>query len=180
MGDVTRIAIESDGSFRFKPDRLHNPERIFFDLSGAKPQVGGRSSRGTSVIPVGDRLLRQIRIAETQHGITRIVLDVVDESEDYTTSLLENPERLIVELHARVSGNRPPADRPVVIDQPALPVTRSVAPDRPAVVERAHPRIARLDFSEVRRRREEAVAQPGPHRPRPTLAVRFFAAFCHS
>ena len=47
LGDVTRIAIESDGDFSLRSDRLENPERLFFDLVGAKPTLG---SKGMTVI----------------------------------------------------------------------------------------------------------------------------------
>ena len=51
-------------------------------------------------IAVGDRLLKQIRIAETQPGTTRIVLDL-EQGADFSASRLSNPERLMIELHAK-------------------------------------------------------------------------------
>jgi N-acetylmuramoyl-L-alanine amidase len=96
LGDVTRIAIESDGDFSIRSDRLENPERLFFDLVGAKPTLG---SKGMTVIPVSDTLVRQIRVAETQHGVTRVVLDL-ERSADASTSHLDNPNRLIIEVRA--------------------------------------------------------------------------------
>ncbi len=86
LGDVTRIAIESDGDFGVRSDKLENPDRLFFDLSGAKPTLGGK---GISVIPVSDSLVRQIRVAETQHGVTRVVLDL-ERAAEATTSHLDN------------------------------------------------------------------------------------------
>ena len=96
LGDVTRIAIESDGDFAVRSDRLENPDRLFFDLAGAKPNLGGK---GTTVIQVADTLVRQIRVAETQHGVTRVVLDL-ERAADATTSHLDNPSRLIIEVRA--------------------------------------------------------------------------------
>jgi N-acetylmuramoyl-L-alanine amidase len=96
LGDVTRIAIESDGDFAVRSDRLENPDRLFFDFAGAKPMLGGK---GTTVIPVSDTLVRQIRVAETQHGVTRVVLDL-ERAAEATTSHLENPIRLIIEVRA--------------------------------------------------------------------------------
>src|SRR5438552_17512634 len=66
--DVTRIAIETNGEFRFRSDRLNNPDRVFFDLLGTKPRMG---VKGVQTKPVGDKLLKRIRIAETQPGMTR-------------------------------------------------------------------------------------------------------------
>lgn len=99
MGDVTRVIVESTGDFHYKFDRLHNPERVFFDLVGTRPQIGVRDAKGVSYISVGDSLIRQIRVAETQRGVTRIVFDLTSDI-DFSTSQLSNPERLIIEAHA--------------------------------------------------------------------------------
>ena len=48
--------------FSIRSDRLENPDRLFFDLSGTKPDLG---AKGITVIPVSDTLVRQIRVAET-------------------------------------------------------------------------------------------------------------------
>ena len=93
-GDTTRVAVEVSSEFKYKSDHLDDPPRLFFDVQGARPVMPQRT------IPVGDRLLKQIRIAETQRGVTRIVLDLEQEA-DFTASQLSNPERLIVELHAK-------------------------------------------------------------------------------
>jgi len=103
LGDVTRIAVETDGQFVLHSDRLDNPIRLFYDLVGTKPSLG---SKAMTVIPVSDRLLRQIRIAETQRNVTRIVLDLEGTAEA-TTSRLEDPNRLIIEL--RTPGSAAPA-----------------------------------------------------------------------
>src|SRR5258708_25878325 len=94
LGDVTRIAVETDGEFVVHSDRLDNPIRLFYDLVGTRPTLG---SKAMTVIPVSDRLLRQIRVAETQRNVTRIVLDLEGMAEA-TTSRLEDPNRLIIEL----------------------------------------------------------------------------------
>src|SRR5262245_4097354 len=88
LSDVTRVAIETSGEFRFRSDRLNNPDRIFFDLVGAKPRTG---PKGVQTRPVGDKLLKRIRIAETQPGMTRVVLDLQSEV-DFTASQLSNPD----------------------------------------------------------------------------------------
>ena len=61
QADTTRIAIEATGQFEFRSDSLHNPERLFFDVIGARPQIG---PKGVNVIPVRDRFVRQIRVAQ--------------------------------------------------------------------------------------------------------------------
>ncbi|MDQ2898984.1 MAG: AMIN domain-containing protein, partial [Acidobacteriota bacterium] len=58
LPEVTRVAIETNGEFRCQSDHIYNPERIFFDLIGAKPQVGGKRLKTKEV---GDGLLKRIR-----------------------------------------------------------------------------------------------------------------------
>ncbi len=93
---MTRIAIETDGDFQVKSDRLDNPDRLFFDLSEPSLRLG---RKGMTTIPVSDHFVRQIRVAEPQHNVTRVVLDLETPVES-TTSRLDNPTRLIIELRA--------------------------------------------------------------------------------
>src|SRR5260370_24804062 len=93
LSEVTRVAIETNGEFRFRSDRLDNPDRLFFDLLGTKPRMG---VRGVQTKPVGDKLLKRIRIAETQPGMTRVVLDL-EFPVDFTASHLSNPDPLLIQ-----------------------------------------------------------------------------------
>lgn len=124
LGDVTRIAIETDGDFEFRSDRLQNPDRLFFDIVGARPRLG---QKVVKVIPVSDRFIRQIRVAESQRDVTRVVLDLESQLE-FTTSRLDNPERLIVELHAPGYARAP--GKPESIRMPEVALL-----DTPPVVE---------------------------------------------
>ncbi len=92
--DATRVAVEVTGEFEFRYDRLTSPDRIFFDISGVKP---ARVPKGTEKIPVGDQRVKQIRVAETQPGTTRIVLDLEGPVEA-VASQLSNPSRLMIEV----------------------------------------------------------------------------------
>ncbi len=105
LGEVTRVAIEVSSDFRYKSDRLSNPDRLFFDIQHAKPQM---VSKGMHVIAVGDPILKQIRVAETQPGVTRVVLDL-EQAAEFTASQLSGPSRLMIELKLK--------------DRPAPPVT---------------------------------------------------------
>ena len=58
--------------------------------------------------PVGDRLVKQIRVAEVIPGTTRLVFDVLAPV-DVVSSQLVNPDRLIVEIR--------PKDTPAVVTQ---------------------------------------------------------------
>src|SRR5258708_39677112 len=87
LGDVTRIAVETDGQFVVHSDRLDNPIRLFYDLVGTKPTLG---SKAMTLIPVSDKLLRPIRVPQTQRHGTPLVLDLVAMSQA-TTPRLEEP-----------------------------------------------------------------------------------------
>jgi N-acetylmuramoyl-L-alanine amidase len=106
FGDVTRIAIETAGDYRFTTDSIPNPARVFFDLNGLKPPSTVR--HGMQTIPVGDKLVKQIRLAEVVPGTTRVVLDVLAPV-DVVSSQLVNPDRLMIEIR--------PKDTPPVITQ---------------------------------------------------------------
>ena len=117
LGDVTRIAIETDGSFQVRSDRLEDPDRLFFDLVGTQPSLG---EKNMTVIPVSDHLVRQIRVAETQRNVTRVVLDMEGPAVA-TTSRLDNPNRLIIELRAPGQAvPKPSVDKMVVDVVPAV------------------------------------------------------------
>src|SRR5215470_11940042 len=79
LGEVTRIAIEVSGEFEFRTDRLHNPERVYFDVLGAKPAFEGR--RFYSKVLEDDKLVQKVRVAETTPGVTRVVLDLAGDVE---------------------------------------------------------------------------------------------------
>jgi N-acetylmuramoyl-L-alanine amidase len=128
LSEVTRVAIETNGEFRFRSDKLENPERIFFDLLGTKPRMG---VRGIHTTPVGDKLLKRIRLAETQPGMTRVVLDV-ETSVDYKAEQLTNPDRLVIELRSAgshpISSARPAPEAPKTPElEPAPTIATSLA-----------------------------------------------------
>jgi N-acetylmuramoyl-L-alanine amidase len=150
MPDVTRVAIQTDGDFEILSDHLSNPERIFFDLVGTHPVVGPKNM---TVFPVGDKLIQQIRVAEPRKNVTRVVLDL-DGVADVTTSRLENPHRLIIEV--RQPGHSlhatPPAPvlaaapAPVLHAPPATPLeTRSFHPPAKVTAAGKPAQVALLD-----------------------------------
>ena len=128
-GDVTRVAIEVTGDFEIRSDRLHNPERVYYDILQARPMI---ESRRIYARTLDDRFVRRIRVAETQPGITRVVLDLNGEVEP-TSSMLTNPHRLIVELRA-AGPAPPPAESPTVTSAPAQsPATPLIRQNPPKV-----------------------------------------------
>ncbi|MGE5568866.1 MAG: N-acetylmuramoyl-L-alanine amidase [Rhodospirillales bacterium] len=127
VGDVTRVAIETSTEVDYRCERIPDPDRLFIDLN-ALPQPG---RRGVETIPVGDPLLKQIRIALTQPEVTRVVLDLAAPVE-YSLSQLRNPNRIIVELRMPGALRTGPPERSVTgsrsMEDAAKP---DPAPERP-------------------------------------------------
>jgi N-acetylmuramoyl-L-alanine amidase len=124
---MTRVAIDVSAGFKFRSERLTNPDRLFFDIQGATPEM----TRGLRTIAVSDGVLKQIRIAETQPGVTRVVLDL-EQRVEFTASQLSSPDRLMIELHAR---DRPaPAGNKVTEAAPAAPVAPPPSVTHPIVI----------------------------------------------
>jgi N-acetylmuramoyl-L-alanine amidase len=117
FGDVTRVAIQTEGEYKLKSDQIENPPRLYFDLSGLRPPSPGH--RGIETIQVGDQRLKQIRMAELSPGTTRIVFDL-EAPVDVVSSALVNPDRLIIEIRPKGSSG------------PPVPVARSVSSATPA------------------------------------------------
>lgn len=98
FGDVTRIAIQTDGVYRLTTDQIEKPYRLYFDLTGLRPPL--TAHRGMQTIRVDDKRLRQIRIAEVSPGKTRVVFDLEGPVE-MVSSQLVNPDRLMIELRPK-------------------------------------------------------------------------------
>ena len=118
-GSYTRVAIDLGDEVKFEAARVPHPDRIYFDLHGAKlaQELVGKSFDVTD-----DGFLKRIRAAQAGDDVTRVVLDVSDVTE-YSAFLLPNPYRLIIDIHGKRDqglGNR---DQ----DAPVAPVPASAA-----------------------------------------------------
>jgi len=92
--DYTRVAIDLEHGTKFESQRIEDPDRIFFDLLNTKLD----SKLAGKTIDVSDGLLKDIRTAQFKAGRARVVLDL-DELSEFDASLLENPPRLIIDIH---------------------------------------------------------------------------------
>ena len=99
----TRIAIDLESQVAYQAARVPRPDRIYFDLYGARLEPG---LNGKSVEVVDDGFLKRIRAAQFSNNVTRIVLDVSSVS-DYSAFLLPNPWRLIIDIHGLKPGATP-------------------------------------------------------------------------
>jgi len=93
--DSVRVTIDLDSSVQFFSGRIANPDRIYFDLRGAKlaPQLLHDKITSEST------MVSAIRVAQNASGVVRVVLDVNGVT-DYLASLLSNPPRLAIDLYA--------------------------------------------------------------------------------
>jgi len=132
--DYTRVAIDLQQEVRYQAARVSNPDRIFFDLYGARlsPELQGRALEVTD-----DGFLTRIRAAQSTSNTTRIVLDVNSVS-DYSAFFLQNPPRLIIDVHGsrggvplrQIASTNPPPSNPAPVsyaNRPANPV-RAASP----------------------------------------------------
>lgn len=98
FGDVTRVAIETSGDYSLASDQIENPSRVYFDLNGL--HAPSSSHAGMQTIPVDDRRIKQIRLAEVVPGKTRIVFDLECPVEVISSQLV-NPDRLMIEIRPK-------------------------------------------------------------------------------
>jgi N-acetylmuramoyl-L-alanine amidase len=99
----TRVAIDLGDNVTYEAARVPNPDRIYFDIHGARlaPELVGKSFTVTD-----DGFLKKVRAAQYSDDVTRVVLDVNDVTE-YSAFLLPNPYRLIIDIHGgKKQGNK--------------------------------------------------------------------------
>jgi len=99
--ESTRITIDLEDRVQYTSARISNPDRIFFDLHAARltPEIA------RSDIRVEGDLLTNVRVAQNQAGVVRIVFNVSD-VKDYTASLSNTPPRLVIDLYRSTAALR--------------------------------------------------------------------------
>jgi N-acetylmuramoyl-L-alanine amidase len=169
--DYTRVTIALEKGVKFDAQRIENPARIFFDLR----DTNLASSLLGKTFDVDDGLLKKIRVAQFQPGKSRIVLEVADRSV-YTTSLLNDPPRLIIDIHdtdvqsKTVSGPDPQDKKKT---QPTLVVNNSpkkVVVEADGDDDNNAVTVAKLDPPQITTAAKGPVAVSGPAPALPTLA----------
>jgi len=111
---TTTVTVELDAAVTPRRGSVGNPPRVFFDLPDTRVMIPGR---GTHVIPVGDGVVSQIRVAQYSPGVTRLVLELEHDA-SVELSVLADPVRLSLEVRSKVP-KAPPAAPPAA--QPAAP-----------------------------------------------------------
>ena len=123
LPDITRITVDVSGDFRTRTDRLHSPERVYFDILNARPLIEGKAFWSKEI---NDKLVQKVRAAETQPGTTRIVVvDLAGGVQKSPVHKLSKPNRLVIELRATgtpvVTTSAGPVPEPQVPSQNRSP-----------------------------------------------------------
>ncbi|MBI5085900.1 MAG: N-acetylmuramoyl-L-alanine amidase [Acidobacteria bacterium] len=167
LGNTTRVAVEVSGEVRIKYQTLTSPDRIAVDISEARMRLGDKALH---VVKVGDKLVRQIRVAQKDALVTRVVLDLEGPVEQ-EISQLANPSRIMIEV--RAPGQR---SAPAVVSQSRTAVEKiDAAPPKPepAKPEPARPEPVKPEPVKPepqpppKARPEIAKAEPPPSKPEP-------------
>jgi N-acetylmuramoyl-L-alanine amidase len=169
--DTTRVTIGLEKGVKFDAQRIENPDRIFFDLRDTTLP----SSLLGKTFDVDDSLLKKIRVAQFQPGKSRIVLEVADRSE-YTTSLLSDPPRLIIDIHGKDVQSKAAASQGsqdkratkptlVVSNNPKKTVVEADGDDDDSAVT-----VAKLDPPQITPAAKAPITLAGPPPALPTLS----------
>jgi N-acetylmuramoyl-L-alanine amidase len=121
--DGTEVVIDLEDTVQYVSGRIANPDRIYFDLHAARLSPALLRNK----IRVSGDLLSQVRVAQNQGGVVRVVLDV-NGVKDYAASLTRNPSRLVIELYA-TGGQR---NAPVQSAKAAPPAAKNPTNDNSA------------------------------------------------
>jgi N-acetylmuramoyl-L-alanine amidase len=122
--DYTRVVVELSRPVEAEVRRLgsdagsERPERLYLDMPGI--WVGRRYTEG---IPVGDGLLRGVRLGQNTLTKTRVVIDL-ENFDHYRFLRLSDPDRLVVDVFGarrrRSAGTPPSPGRPGVPQLPQI------------------------------------------------------------
>ncbi|MGJ5816571.1 N-acetylmuramoyl-L-alanine amidase [Paludibaculum fermentans] len=144
LSQATRVALEVSSEVKYKFEKLTNPDRLFVDLSETRMRL---NDKAFYTVKVGDKLVKQIRVAQKDPRVMRIVLDLEGPVEQ-EISVLANPTRIIIEVRptgskaaeTTVSQSRTGVEKidvPVKDEPKPEPVRTAAA--RPTAVERPEP-----------------------------------------
>jgi hypothetical protein len=100
--DHAQVIIDLDADAHCESVRVTGPDRVYFDLSNSRLS----SDFQNQAAGVQDKLLRQVRIAQNQSDVVRVVLSI-PETANYRVSKLQNPFRIVIDLYGS-PGNPSP------------------------------------------------------------------------
>lgn len=120
---VTRVRAQLTGAIDIRHGRLENPPRFYIDFADTTPALPGQ--RGVATVPATGPHLKQIRVAENQKGVTRLVFDLPAPDIDYQTIADHSHSELLIELRPRSTKGKianplatpPPSSPPPSLSQ---------------------------------------------------------------
>jgi N-acetylmuramoyl-L-alanine amidase len=97
-GNDSQVVVMLDDAVQYESARLSFPDRIYFDLHNARLA----QTVAQKTVPVETGLLKWVRAAQNNEDVVRLVLDA-DGAKDFSASLLPDPFRLVIDVHAQSS-----------------------------------------------------------------------------
>ncbi len=159
--DYTRIVIRASAPVHYVTRLLEKngsqPRRLFIDLSQSYI-----APRFRSPIPIEDGLLRQVRTGQFNDDTVRVVLDIESIS-DYKVFSLNDPFRVIIDVHGR--KKKPPApaaERTAGTRQPPIHIRPGVVKEK---VSRPKQGRAVAPVISLRDRKKRRIAAPAAGEP---------------
>ena len=96
--DYTRVVVEIDDEVGYRFEELPRPHRLFVDLKGARLGGGLRRVKDFT-LPVGDSLVKRIRVGQNRRSVSRVVFDL-EQATSHSVFWLSNPGRFVIELRS--------------------------------------------------------------------------------
>ncbi|HWF13252.1 MAG TPA: AMIN domain-containing protein, partial [Candidatus Acidoferrales bacterium] len=90
----TRIVIDVGSKVKYQAARISGPDRIYFDIEGAKINT----ALMRKPIDVESPFLKTVRVAQYQASVARVVLEI-NHVADFSVFLLPDPYRLVVDVY---------------------------------------------------------------------------------
>ena len=146
LPDGIRISIEMDAEAMYYAERLENPRRVFFDISGARPSA----ALANAALKFTDDIVREIRIGR-HPNTTRVVMDM-EGAESFSVFTLYEPFRLVVDFKRSASAPPPPVAtthvvEPTIVAEPKPLPMRPKPPSAAPLVPSPAPPAANRDGS---------------------------------
>ncbi|MBI4826029.1 MAG: N-acetylmuramoyl-L-alanine amidase [Nitrospirae bacterium] len=111
--DHTRVVIDLSSEASFNSNRLKKPERIYFDIKGCT-----LSKDAKTAIEVNNGTIKKIRAGKFKEDTARVTLDLEGMSQ-YSAFMLENPDRLVIDIYKPETTASPVIEsKPVIKEIP--------------------------------------------------------------
>jgi N-acetylmuramoyl-L-alanine amidase len=171
----TRIVIDVGAPVKYQAERITGPDRIYFDIEGAKVRSG--LLRKSIDLP-SSGFLKAIRIAKNQLDTVRVVFEV-NQVKDYSVFLLSNPYRLVVDVYGasgasssdqqELARNGEPPPAPSATAEHVHPATTNESVNTPPQKSATKPARGPFDRPALAR---STASQAAESNPSPSTSVR--------